>query len=123
MVVQDASNFAIDFLVIIGLLVLVKGEVDLILEVGIERVVALSLHPFDVGNKEELQDEEDNNEDEEDVGWGVWVVFGGYDIHKEWQRQWEVSGYEEEAGVPTDLMAINGQPKTKVTKEQVSRQY
>lgn len=123
MIMQDASNLTIDLLVLIGLFVLIKGEVYLILEIAIEWMVALSLHPFDEGNQEELQDEEDNEEDEKYVWWGVWVMFGGYDIDKEGKRQWEVSSYEEEYGVPSDFMAVNGQPKAKVANEQVSGQY
>ena len=68
MIMQDASNLAVDLLVLIGLLVLIEGEVDLILEVVVERVAALSLHPFDEGDQEKFQDEEYDEEDEEDVG-------------------------------------------------------
>lgn len=54
MIMQDASNLAINLLILISLFVLVKGEIYFVLEIVIQRMVALSLHPFDEGDEEEL---------------------------------------------------------------------
>lgn len=63
MSMQDASYFAIQFLILISVLIFIKWEIDLILEIFIIGEVTLSLYPLNGGDKEESKDYEGDGED------------------------------------------------------------